>query len=388
MITESKMIKCAIMRGGTSKAIFLKKTDLPQNEKIRDRVISKIFGGADPRQIDGLGGADVLTSKLAIIGPPTLEGADVDYTFGQVSFETDFIDYNGLCGNISSAVGPFAIDEGMVTVTEPITKVRINMKNCEKMLIAEVPVKDGKAMVTGDFSIDGCPGTGAKIVLDWSQGVGAITGKVLPTGNVRDVVEVDGKTFDVSIVDAGSVLVYVHAQDLGMHGTETVEEIEGDPALMELIEKIRGTVAIKIGLATTLEEATLKSPYNPFFAIVSKPKAYKTKNKKEVKAEDIDIVSRLLFMLRMHKTHPVSGTVSMGAAARIPGSIVYDLLSEESRAKKTLHIGHPGGIIPVESDATVNEDGTVKFNRIAVDRTARRLMDGITYVKNEFFEEE
>lgn len=386
MNTETKQIKCSIMRGGTSKAVFLKECDLPSNPETRDKVISAIYGGADPRQIDGLGGADVLTSKLALIGAPTREDADVDYTFGQVSFETTFIDYNGLCGNISSGVGPYAIDEGMVAAVEPVTKVRIHMKNCNRMLTAEVPVKDGKAKVVGDYEIDGCPGTGAKIVLDWSDSVGAITGKMLPTGNPIDIVDVDGKKYEISVVDAGSVLVYINSSSLNMTGIETVEEIENNAELMTLIEKIRGTVAVKIGLAKDVEDATLHSPYNPFFAIVSKPAEYVSRSGKQINVSDCDIVSRLLFMLKMHKAHPVSGTVSMGCAARIPGTIVYNLLEQDAKERLTLRIGHPSGVIPVESKAVVNNDGSVNFERVAVYRTARKLLDGYTYVKNEFFE--
>src|SRR5665647_1622102 len=207
MHPEMEMLRCAIVRGGTSKGIFIMKNELPKDPVKRDAVIRAIYGSPDVRQIDGLGGADVLTSKLAIISPSTRPDADVDYTFGQVSFETDFVDYGGNCGNLSSAVGPFAIDEGLVAPVEPITTVRIHLTNSNNILIAEVPVKDGKAMVDGDFVIDGCPGTGAKITLDWSDVVGGITGKLLPTGNVKDIIEADGVKYPVSIVDAGNPVV-------------------------------------------------------------------------------------------------------------------------------------------------------------------------------------
>ncbi|MCL2368802.1 MAG: 3-methylitaconate isomerase, partial [Oscillospiraceae bacterium] len=182
MNLEMNMLKCAIVRGGTSKAIFINENELPTEPLLRDRVISAIFGSPDLRQIDGLGGADVLTSKLAIIGPSTRADADLDYTFGQVSFETEMVDYKGNCGNISSAVGPYAIDMGLVKITEPLTSVRIHMKNSGKLLIAEVPVKDGKAAVEGDYQIDGVPGSGARITLNWFDSIGSICGKLLPTG--------------------------------------------------------------------------------------------------------------------------------------------------------------------------------------------------------------
>ena len=172
--------KVVIHRGGTSKGIFIKENELPRDPAQRDRVIRGIFGTPDIREIDGLGGADVLTSKLAIIGPPTREDADVDYTFAQVSFDTDLVDYGGNCGNISAAVGPFAIDEGMVPITEPVTRVRIHQVNTNCILVADVPVKDGKAQVMGDCKLDGVPGTGARIMLDFGDTAGSTTGKILP----------------------------------------------------------------------------------------------------------------------------------------------------------------------------------------------------------------
>ena len=190
---ERKSLRCSIIRGGTSKGIFIKENELPDDPAARDAVIRAVFGSPDIRQIDGLGGADVLTSKLAIIGPPSRPDADVDYTFGQVSFETDKIDYSGNCGNISSAVGPYAIDEGMVRADGEAAFVRIHMKNTGRILRAEVPTRDGRAVETGDFAIDGVPGTGARITLDWSDTAGGVTGKLLPTGNVKDQVCIEGK---------------------------------------------------------------------------------------------------------------------------------------------------------------------------------------------------
>jgi hypothetical protein len=379
-----EMLRCAIMRGGTSKGVFIMKNELPKDPRKRDAVIRAIYGSPDVRQIDGLGGADVLTSKLAIISPPTRKDADVDYTFGQVSFETEFIDYGGNCGNISAAVGPFAIDEGLVEAVEPITTVRIHLTNSNNILVAQVPVKNGKAMVEGDCSIDGCPGTGAKITLDWSDTAGGITGKLLPTGNARDIIEVGGKEYAVSLVDAGNPLVFIKASSLSMKGTESPQEIEANKALLEIIEKIRGQAAVVFGLVKKPEDAATKSPYNPFFAIVSPPADYKTISGKEIKAADIDVVSRLLFMLRMHKTYPGTGTVCTGAAARIPGSLVWEVLSEQAKSRMTIQIGHPGGIIPVESEAEI-VDGNITLKRAAFYRTARRIMDGYVYVRKSVF---
>ncbi|MDR3591610.1 MAG: PrpF domain-containing protein [Negativicutes bacterium] len=384
MHPEMEMLRCAIVRGGTSKGVFIMKNELPRDPAKRDAVIRAIYGSPDVRQIDGLGGADVLTSKLAIISPSTREDADVDYTFGQVSFETDFVDYGGNCGNISSAVGPFAIDEGLVEPVEPVTTVRIHLTNSNNILIAEVPVKDGKAMVEGDFAIDGCPGTGAKITLDWSDVTGGVTGRLLPTGNAKDVIEVDGVKYTVSIVDAGNPVVFIHAGDLKMKGTESPAEIEANKPLMETIEKIRGQATVMCGMVDKPEEAKFKSPYAPFFAIVSPPADYRTISGGEVKAGNVDLVSRLLFMLKMHKTYPVTGTVATGAAVRVPGSVAWEVLREEAKSRVTVNIGHPGGIIPVEAEGgTV--DGQVKVTRLGVYRTARRIMDGHVYVRKTVY---
>lgn len=189
-MSEMLRVRCAILRGGTSKGIFLHENDLPRDRVLRDRMILAIFGSPDVRQIDGLGGADPLTSKLAIIGPSSRPDADVDYTFGQVSIKEPLIDYSGNCGNISAAVGPFAIDEGLVRAQEPVTYVRIHNTNTGKIIVAEVPVQNGKAKVTGDYQIDGVPGTGAKIMLDFAGTAGAATGRLLPTGRPIDVLDV------------------------------------------------------------------------------------------------------------------------------------------------------------------------------------------------------
>ncbi len=384
MHPEMEMLRCAIVRGGTSKAVFIMKNELPQDPDERDAVIRAIYGSPDVRQIDGLGGADVLTSKLAIISPASRPDADVDYTFGQVSFETEFIDYGGNCGNISSAVGPFAIDEGLVTAVEPVTTVRIHLTNSGNILVAKVPVKNGKAVVEGDCVIDGCPGSGAKISLDWSDVVGGVTGKLLPTGNAKDILIVDDTEYTVSIVDAGNPVVFIKAAALNLKGTESPSEIETDKALMEKIEKIRGQAAVLCGMVGAADEAKTQSPYAPFFAIVSSPADYTSISGAEVMAEEVDIVSRLLFMLKMHKTYPVTGTVATGAAVRVAGSVAWEVLRTEAGARVSVNIGHPGGVIPVEAES-INVNGLIKITRLGVYRTARRIMDGYVYVRKSIF---
>lgn len=384
MHPEMERLRCAIVRGGTSKAVFIMQNELPQDPDERDGVIRAIYGSPDVRQIDGLGGADVLTSKLAIISPASRPDADVDYTFGQVSFETEFIDYGGNCGNVASAVGPFAIDEGLVKAVEPITTVRIHLTNSGNILVAKVPVKNGKAMVEGECIIDGCPGSGAKITLDWSDVVGGVTGQLLPTGNAKDVIVVDAVEYTVSIVDAGNPVVFIKADSLHLTGTESPSEIETNKALMEKIEKIRGQAAVLCGMVGAASDAKTQSPYAPFFAIVSPPATYISLSGAEVKAEEVDIVSRLLFMLKMHKTYPVTGTVATGAAVRVTGSIAWEVLRPEAKARTFVNIGHPGGVIPVETEA-IHVNGRIKVTRLGVYRTARRIMDGYVYVRKSIF---
>lgn len=375
-MSEQKRIPCAIMRGGTSKGIFIKDNHLPQDQAERDRTILAIFGSPDVRQIDGLGGADPLTSKLAIIGPPSRPDADVDYTFGQVSFKAPLVDYSGNCGNISSGVGPFAIDEGLVKAVEPVTTVRIHNTNTGKILIAEVPVKDGYAQVEGDCAIDGVPGTGAKIMLDFADTKGSATGKLLPTGKPREMLKTSAGEFEVSMVDCANAMVFVKASSLGMKGTEGPKEIDGDKALLDKLEAIRGASAVAMGLAKSEEEALAKSPAFPMIAVVSEPADYLSYSTgRAVKAEEMSFVSRLMFMQVLHKTYAGTGTCCTGVAACIPGTVVAEVKADRPAWGSVINIGHPCGIIDVEAEV---ENGEVK--RAAFSRTARRLMEGYARV--------
>jgi len=378
-MSQMKRIRCALMRGGTSKAVFLMENDLPRDKDVRDQMICQIFGSPDVRQIDGLGGADPLTSKLAIIGPATRDDADVDYTFGQVGISKGYIDYSGNCGNISSAVGPFAIQEGLVRAEEKLTSVRIHNTNTGKIIIADVPMADGEVAVLGDCVCDGVPGTGAKIMLDWSGTSGSATGKLLPTGNPTDVVDIPGfGPLTVSIVDAANPMVFVRAKDLKLTGTETPQQVNSNTELLKLLETIRGTACVMIGMAKDLKDALEKSPAFPMIAFVSPPADYEDfTTGRPVKASDVDLVSRLMYMQVIHKTYAGTGTICTGAAARIPGTVVYE--ATNPAAQKVIRIGHPAGVIDIEVAAAV-KDGKATLTRAAISRTARRLMDGYAYV--------
>ncbi|MGL6051086.1 MAG: PrpF domain-containing protein, partial [Aeromonas salmonicida] len=308
MQTEVSILPVSIVRGGTSKGIFIMKNVLPTDPIQRDRVILSVFGSPDLRQIDGLGGADPLTSKLAIIAPSSRPDADVDYIFGQVSLSEAFIDYGGNCGNISAAVGPFAIQKGMIAAIAPMTRVRIHMVNTGRVLIADVPVADGMPRVEGGCSIDGVPGSGACIEIDWADCGGETTGALLPSGSPYDTIEAGGREYQVSIIDAGNVTVFINAEALGLCGTETPAEISGNAQLMALIEEIRAKAAQLVGLIDDWREAAQRIPYAPFFSIVSSPRAHDTFNGNHIDESQCDILSRVVFMQAMHKAHPVTGT--------------------------------------------------------------------------------
>jgi len=376
-----ELIRCTIMRGGTSKGIFFHRNDLPKDRDLRDKIIRRVFGAPDFREIDGLGGADPLTSKVAVIGPSTREDCDVDYLFGQVNMAEPMIDWKSNCGNISSAVGPFAIDEGLIDAVEPITKVRIHQVNTGRVIVAEVPVKENRAEVEGTHRIDGCPGTGAKIILDWADSAGGLTGKLLPTGNTTDTLEVEGEgKFEVSLVDAAIPVVFIRAEALGLKGSETPQEIDADKKLLMKIEKIRSVAAQAMGLCRDWRKATHEVPYSPFFAICAPPIPYTDWTTGEkIPAEAVDLVVRLLFMQVMHKTYPVTGTVCTVTAAMTPGTIANRLSRPEIIQKGELRIGHPAGVITPEGKVEV-QGGKYLLKRATVDRTARCLMRGYALI--------
>lgn len=369
-------VPCVIMRGGTSKGIFIKENDLPADQELRDKIILAIFGSPDVRQIDGLAGADPLTSKLAIIGPSTHPEADVDYTFGQVSINQELIDYSGNCGNISSAVGPFAIDQSLVRAVEPLTTVRIHNTNTGKILVAEVEVKNGKPRVSGDCKIDGVPGTASPILMDFAGTAGSSTGSILPSGNVVDVIESSRGPVEVSIVDVANPCIFLRAVDIDMKGTETPAEIDSDKELLGLLEEIRAKCCVLIGLAETEAEASEKIPAFPMIAFVGPAQDYidfTTGN--TIKAEQVDFVSRLMFMQVLHKTYAGTATACTGAAAKIEGSIVNQMIPNINEIS-TIRIGHPAGVLPVVAEM---EDGVV--TKAAFYRTARKILEGQCFVE-------
>lgn len=373
-----KRIRCMIMRGGTSKGIYLLENDLPFDPVRREQVILKIFGSPDVRQIDGLGGADPLTSKVAIVGPSSVDGADVDYTFGQVEIASANVHFNGNCGNISAGVGPFAILMGLVRAQETMTTVRIYNTNTKKILIEEVPMADGEPAVDGDYAIPGVPGTGAEIKINFSNTIGSRTGKLLPTGNPMDEVEVpELGTIAMSFVDMGNPLVFVRAADLGFTGCEMPEEIDSNPDSLNKLEACRASAALKLGFVSSLED---EIPALPMIAFVAPPRDYEDfSTGKPVAKETVDFVARLMFMGIMHKTYAGTGSICTAAAAKIPGTIVFEQI-DNPRERNVIRIGHPAGAMPVNAHARYNGD-EITFDYVGNSRTARRIMDGYVYIR-------
>lgn len=290
MYKPNRKIPCVYMRGGTSKAVFFHDKDLPKDEKERDKVILSAFGSPDRRQIDGMGGANTSTSKVAVIKKSERPGIDVDYDFGQVDVNAPIVGKTMNCGNISSAVGPFAIDEGLVEAVEPMTEVHIFNTNTQKEIIAQVPVKDGRAVTEGDFAIDGVPGTAAKVTLKFVAPQGAASGKLLPTGHAKDTIEIEGKTYEYSFVDSANPVIFVHPEDFGVKGTEIPSEFNALPNCAEIcriLEIIRGTGAVTLGFAKDLEDAKKNSQTLPKIAFATKPVDYTAGNGKEIKAAHI-----------------------------------------------------------------------------------------------------
>jgi 2-methylaconitate cis-trans-isomerase PrpF len=368
---------CSIVRGGTSKGLFFKGNELPGPGETRDKIILRLLGSPDLRQIDGLGGANSLTSKVAIVGPSARPDADVDYTFGQVSVDKPKIDWQGNCGNLTSAVGVFAVNQNLVRVEEPETIVRIFNTNTSKIIHVRVPVRKGKAEATGNFSIHGVPGTGPKIEVQFFDPAGGVTGKLLPTGKAKDLVDLGERgKFTISIVDAVTPVVYMRAEELGLVGTELPTEVEGMPKVLALMEAVRSKAAELSGIVEKAEEATEKSPAYPKIGFVTSPKDYINPDGKKIQSSSVDLVARLGSMQKMHRAYMIGGAVSTGAAALIPGTVVWDALSERARLDgKTLVIGHPYG--PMEVGM---ESEGADIRKVTVFRTARVLMDGQAYL--------
>jgi 2-methylaconitate cis-trans-isomerase PrpF len=370
---------CTIMRGGTSKGIFLMEKDLPRDAALRDRIIMAILGSPDFRQIDGLGGADSLTSKLALIAPAAEPDRDINYTFGAVGIEKAFVDYSANCGNISSAVGPYAVDKGLVKAVEPFTVVRIYNTNTKKMIHAKVPVKKGKFTPDGDYAIAGCPGTGARIELSFMDPGGATTGRLLPTGHaVDEVILESGERYAATIVDAGNPTAFIRAEDLKLRGDELPAEFDKDTATRTTLEAIRKKVGELMGIPV--------SQSIPKISFIAAARDFRTATEEMIGKGSVSLLARLMAMGKMHKTFAITAGIPAAIAAVIPDSVVNRVVSGDSpvSASTEIVIGHPSGTMDLKVDARFGNDGLFIVS-CTVGRTARRIMDGRVYVSEKIY---
>ncbi|HSV84437.1 MAG TPA: PrpF domain-containing protein [Ramlibacter sp.] len=381
-MNEQIRVPVTLMRGGTSKAVFLAQRDVPVDPQQRQRFLLALFGSPDVRQIDGLGGADILTSKCAIIGPPSRPDADIDYTFVQVGIDQPVVSYEIVCGNISSATGVYALQERLVPVQEPVTTVRVHNTNTGKILRLAVQCADGEPRVEGDCEVDGVPGTGAEVALDYSDTSGGATGRLLPTGQARDSVYLPqlGREIPVSIVDVGTICVFMQASDLGASGTELPGQL--DPRIHEMAEAVRRWVAERCGL----DRATTITPYQ---ILVGPPQSYRNiAGNRLVDASEIDLVARMVLQGGvMHKAFPGGGSVCLSVAALIAGTIPAEMLAGPAGARR-LRIGHPSGVIGIHADVGLSDIGDWTVREVHFARTARRLLDGFAYVRRRLVEPE
>jgi len=376
MYRESYTIPCSIIRGGTSKGVFFLENAVPPEGELRDKVLLSALGSPDVRQIDGLGGANSLTSKVCIIGPSNRDDADVDYTYGQVSLDKSMIDWEGNCGNLISGVGVFAISNNLLKTVEPMTTVRIYNTNSSKIIHVTYPVKDGFALSEGEYSIPGVPGTGAKLKVEFFNPSGSITKKLLPTGNTKDLIDLGDKgKFIVSIVDAGNPVVFLNSEELGLKGTELPTEIENIQGKLELLEEIRSVCSELIGIVSDKSLALSKSPAYPKICCVTVSKDYVNSNGDIIKKENIDLVVRMASLQKMHKTFAVTGAICTGAASKVKGTVVNDIVSDRGLASNVLILGQPYGPMEVTIEMT---DGIIIKEGIF--RTARKILDGNVYI--------
>ncbi len=366
-------IPCTIMRGGTSKGVFFLEKDLPCDVKSRDEILLKAMGSPDKKQISGLGGATSVTSKVAIISVSNRPDADVNYTFAQVSVDKALVSYKGNCGNISSGVGPFAIEKGLVNITGDTTSVKIYNTNTDKIIVAEICTKGGQVNYLGDYAIPGVPGTASPVKLSFVDPTGSVSGKLLPTDNALDILQVpDIGDIPASIVDAANPLVFVNASDLGLCGTETPEQIDANPELLDKIEAVRGVAAVKMGLIDDYKTSAVSTPGVPKMTIVCPPLCYTATDGKEIKVGDIDLRSTMMSMQKVHPTYAMTGAMCTIAAAVIKGSIVNQMLSSAVDSK--LRIGHPSGVL--EAEVQYEQGQIPKIISTSGYRTAHLIMEG------------
>ena len=378
-------IPATYMRGGTSKGVFFKLDDLPeaaqQPGKVRDQLLLRVIGSPDPygKQIDGMGGASSSTSKTVILAKSSQPEHDVDYLFGQVAIDQPFVDWSGNCGNLTAAVGSFAISNGLVSAERipenGICTVRIWQVNIEKTIIAHVPITNGQVQETGDFELDGVTFPAAEVQIEFLDPAddGEEGGAMFPTGNVVDTFEVPNiGTFQATFINAGIPTIFLNAEEIGYAGTELQDAINGDAQALARFETIRAYGAKQMGLIQDISEAE-KRQHTPKIAFVSKPKAYISSSGKAIQTGDVDLLVRALSMGKLHHAMMGTAAVAIGTAAAIPGTLVN--LAAGGGAREAVRFGHPSGTLRVGAQA-VQENGQWQVKKAVMSRSARVLMEG------------
>lgn len=369
-----KKYRCVYMRGGTSKAVVFNIRDLPSDKGLWPELFLKVMGTPDVKQIDGMGGTVSSTSKIAVIGPSEREDADVNYTFYQVHIEKPLVADNMNCGNISSVVGPFAIDEGLVKPVEPITVVRVFNTNTNKILEEHVRVKDGKACVYGETKIQGVPGTGSQIDVFFVDPCGALTGKDFPTGKRKEILDIpDFKPIEVTMFDCVNPVVFVKSRDLGITGAEHVS-LNSDKNFLQLIEKVRMFAAMKMGFIDDWEKSVNTGVTAPLLAFISESQDYTDVDGNPVAKDEMDLCCRGVNLGKVHRAYPMSLFVATAACSKLEGTIVHEMTKDTGTNEVAL--GHAGGS---SSCVVALENGAV--SKAGIIRTARKIMDGFVYVK-------
>ena len=369
---SQKRVPAIFMRGGSSKGVFFHSSDLPEDKNKWNEIFLSVLGSPDPygRQLNGMGGGISSLSKAVVIGPPTRPDADVDYTFAQVSVRDALVDYSSNCGNLSSAVGPFAIDTGLVDASATEREVRIHNTNSRKLIVSRVPIRAGLSEVVGDFSIPGVSGTGAKIQLDFLDPGGTRTGRLLPTGNTIDTITLPhAGDFEVSLVDASVPCAFIEAKALGVTGSETVEELEANGNLMNLVEERRLAAGVKMGLGETIDQIP---PTAPKLGIVATPLAYKTLAGEEVDPSSASLMTRIWSMGQVHRVLPLTGAMCLAVACKIPGTICERNTKREGIGVK---LANPSGVLPLNAAVEI-QDQKIMAKHVTAYRTARTLMEG------------
>lgn len=388
-------ISATYLRGGTSKGVFFRLQDLPEPAQkpgpARDKLLMRVIGSPDPygKQIDGMGGATSSTSKTVILSKSSKPDHDVDYLFGQVSIDQAFVDWSGNCGNLSAAVGPFAISNGLIDASRVpengVAVVRIWQANIGKTIIAHVPITNGAVQETGDFELDGVTFPAAEVQLEFmdpaaeEEGAG---GAMFPTGQLVDDLEVPGLgVLKATMINAGIPTVFVNADAIGYTGTELQEAINGDAKALAMFESIRAHGALRMGLIKSLDEAASRQ-HTPKVAFVAKPAGYKASSGKQVDAGSIDLLVRALSMGKLHHAMMGTAAVAIGTAAAIPGTLVNTAAG--GGARDAVRFGHPSGTLRVGAQAT-EVDGEWRVTKAIMSRSARVLMEGSVRIPGDAF---